>query len=243
MIDFEAGKTFLTARGINLCAVFDCATLPGDAIRPMAATGINPADFRRLVLLGNGGSGFWSSLEAFGFHTDDPVDHYARHLTRRLLHEFLDDPPSLLLYPGGAAAPSLTRLGELAGWGSPSPVFVGIHPDYGPWFAYRAAFLVDLDLPVDDVAPRPHPCDACLDKPCLSACPVGAARWPGPSDIDACARSRIEDGSPCADRCLARLACPVGAEHRYSLAQIRYHYLHSLPTIRSYYATQSERSL
>jgi hypothetical protein len=130
------------------------------------------------------------------------VDHYARHLTSRFLHEFLGAPPSLLLYPGGAGAPSLTRLGELAGWGAPSPVFVGIHPDYGPWFAYRAALLVDLNLPVDDVTRLPHPCDACPDKPRL-----------------------------------ARLACPVGAEHRYSLAQIRYHHFHSLPTIRSYYAT------
>lgn len=236
MTDFEIGKVFLTAHGINLCAVFDCAALPGDVTRPMAEAGIAISDFRRLVLLGNAGPGFWSSLEAFGFHTDDPVDHYAHRLARRFLREFLGDPPSLLLYPGGAAAPPLTRLGELAGWGSLSPVFVGIHPDYGPWFAYRAALLVDLDLPVDAVAPRAHPCDACLGKPCLAACPVGATRWPGPSDIDACARSRIENGSPCADRCLARLACPVGAEHRYSLAQIRYHYRHSLPTIRRHYA-------
>jgi len=232
---FEAGKVFLAERGVNLCAVLDLQALPGDVIGLLLEAGINVTDYLRLVLLGNGGKRFWSGLQEFGFHTDDPVDHYALYLTRQFLHDFLGDPHRVILYPGRPIAVPLTRLGELAGWGAPSPVFVGINPEFGPWFAYRSAFLVDLALPLSQASPPPYPCDACAAKPCLQACPASAVHWPGPSDIDVCARSRMADGSLCANRCLARMACPVGAEHRYTLEQIQYHYAHSLGPIRRYY--------
>lgn len=232
---FDAGKAFLANRGLNLCAVFDCEALPTDVVAPLLEAGIAITDYSRLLLLGNGGRRFWSTLHEFGIRTDDPVDYYALHLTQTFLRDYLDNPRRVLLYPNTSIAVPLVRLGELAGWGKPSPVFVGINPEFGPWFAYRSAFLIDLELPVSVISSTSHPCNTCVTKPCIQACPTKAVHWPDPSDINACARFRIADGSVCGDRCLARLACPVGVEHRYNMEQVQYHYAHSLGPIRRYY--------
>lgn len=70
----------------------------------------------------------------------------------------------------------------------------------------------------------PSPCTSCRDKPCLSACPVGAftgERY----EVAACARHLRTDQAP---RCMtlgcrARDACPVAPEKRYRDEQIRFH--------------------
>jgi hypothetical protein len=54
-------------------------------------------------------------------------------------------------------------------------------------------------------------------------------------DVFECSHFRLQENSPCHDRCLARLACPVAPEHRYELAQVQYHYGRSLQTIRTYF--------
>ena len=98
-----------------------------------------------------------------------------------------------------------------AGPARESPLGLLIHPDHGLWQAYRGALLFAeaLALPVADA--RPRPCEACADKPCLAACPVGAfdgARY----DVAACAgHLATSAGADCLSRgCLARRACPVG---------------------------------
>ena len=109
----------------------------------------------------------------------------------------------------------------LLGW---SPLGLNIHPTYGLWHAYRAALLfpVAFDLPV----PRSgaHPCDSCLAKPCLSACPVHAFS-PAGYDVPACAgHLKTSRGEACMSRgCLARHACPVGQGLGYAPAQAEFH--------------------
>src|SRR5690606_28118393 len=95
----------------------------------------------------------------------------------------------------------------------PSPIGLLVHPRYGPWHAFRGALLFDrqFDFPV----PRggPHPCDECTAKPCLDACPVGAFTPAGFAVVEC--RQHLADpaGRTCRERgCLARNACPVGAE-------------------------------
>jgi hypothetical protein len=50
-----------------------------------------------------------------------------------------------------------------------------------------------------------------------------------------CADYRKLAGSACAHTCLARLACPIGSEHRYDAEQLRHSYAISLQTIRKHY--------
>lgn len=228
---FAAGREFLQGQGLNLCAVFDCRTLPESITAPLRAQNIPLAHYARLVLIGNAGTALWPALLRFGLFTDDPLDYYSRTRTLEFGERYLDDPAPLLLFPQAYNVP-LQRLGTLAGWQQPSPLGLGIHPVYGLWFAYRAAFLSTLPLPLTCEPVRPSPCTDCRDRPCASACPAGAI---GPVfDLPTCADFRLRPDSSCADRCLSRLACPVGAEFRYPVAQIRYHYAHSLKALAHY---------
>ena len=49
-------------------------------------------------------------------------------------------------------------------------------------------------------------------------------------DWQACVDYRVAENT-CRDTCLARQACPVGPDHRYSREQMGYHYRISLRTI------------
>ncbi|MDX1523803.1 MAG: hypothetical protein R3264_19405 [Anaerolineae bacterium] len=232
--NLAAGIKYLADHGLNLYAVFDCATLPADIGQMIAATGLSPADYARLVLLGNGGTGFWPALQAYGMRTEHPVDHFSLTLAQTFITGYLGDPPTLIAYPGDYAIP-LQRLGQLAGWSHPSPLGLGISPVYGVWFAYRVAFFTTLPLPVTEQFITQSPCDTCLDKPCISACPVRAVRGIDVFDIPTCMDYRLSSNTTCADRCLSRLACPYFPQHRYPLAQVQYHYRRSLESIRLYY--------
>lgn len=230
----NAGITFLAEAGLNLFAVLDCAALPTAVADLMLAAGVPLAGYRRLVLLGHGGRRLWAALQEWGMQTADPVDDYSHTLTRQFIRDYLDDPPVCWLYPQTDYLVPLQQLGALAGWSYPSPLGQGIHPEYGVWFAYRAAFLTTAVLPLYGEPVRPSPCATCTDKPCITTCPVGGVRF-AHFDVDGCAHYRLCHHSPCADRCLARLACPFFPEHRYTLPQIQYHYRHSLQTLRHWY--------
>jgi len=238
MIDQEKlsqGIEFLAQRGLNLYAVLDCASLPGEVVQMMQEQDIPLTEYSRLVLLGHGGKQLWKAMAEVGWETDDPVDHYSLVTTKTFIDEYVGSPKYLMLYPMSYQI-HLQKLGELAGWGRHiSPLFIGISQEYGLWYAYRTAFLTALDLPLTEYPATESPCDSCHDKPCLSACPVGAVRAVDPFDIQKCADFRVMADSICQDRCLARLACPVAPEHRYELEQTQYHYRRSYETIKLYY--------
>lgn len=106
-----------------------------------------------------------------------------------------------------------------------SPLGLLIHPQYGLWHGYRGAlgFANVLDIAKPGVAD--FPCDACRDKPCLTTCSANAV-FADRFDVSAC-RSFLatsEGQSSCMQNgCLARNACPVGAQYRYPSEQLRFH--------------------
>jgi hypothetical protein len=105
-----------------------------------------------------------------------------------------------------------------------SPLGMLIHPDYGLWHSYRGALgFAELSSP-PVAAPRASPCETCRERPCLSACPVGAFTGEG-YDVATCARHLSRDeGRACMDGgCLARRACPIGPGYAHGSAQARFH--------------------
>lgn len=232
-VQWEAGVEFLAEAGLNLATVFDCDQLPEPVRQPLLKSGAPLADYGRLVLLGHGGRRLWEALQAFGMQTADPVDHYSLTMVQQCAERYWDRMAVHVLYPLTKYVVPLTQLGELVGWSQPSPLGQGIHPRFGLWFAYRAAFLTNADLPVTVWETAVSPCDTCAEKPCLTACPAGATHS-NTFNVTACADFRLQSGSPCAHQCLARLACPVAPQHRYTEAQIRYHYTHSLSSLHRY---------
>lgn len=218
----------LDAAGLNLQAVFEFSALPAD-VRAGVAACAPGTTYRQLILIANAGPAMWAALQAARVPGPDPMDDYSRTTVEAWCRDAPGNPHRLLLYPGDAPL-GLQRLGELAGWHHPSPFMVGIQPGWGSWFGYRVALLADTALPPTPRVEAPSPCASCSDRPCVAACP-GAALAPVFS-LDACLDWRLRPCSSCAETCLARLACPVGAEHRYPEAQIRHSYGGSLAMIR-----------
>jgi hypothetical protein len=231
-LKFSQGIDFLKSRGINLVAIFDVNSLP----QALKASGVKIKAGQRLVLLGHGGKRFWNELKREGiepFHSEVPVDFFSQKIAEQLVSDYWGAASIEWLYPGNAAI-SLQQLGKLAGWHHDSPMGLGIHPEHGLWFAYRALFLIKAALPPTSQLQSRSPCVSCSLKSCLSVCPAGALNTSEFVDLGCCGEFRIQDNSPCEDRCLAREACPVATQNQYDREQISYHYLHSLAAIRKY---------
>lgn len=233
---FQAGLRYLAARGLNLVAILDV----GDPLvrQALNQAKIERAQYRRLLLVAHGGRMLWRAFQAAGRggKTADPIDRYSRRAVSTVVSEFWGVAADgvTFLYPLTDHLIPLQQLGTAAGWSHRSPIGTDIHPDYGLWFAYRAAVLVENPLPLLSAPVRPSPCDTCVDQPCVTTCPAGAVGEIGRFGLNACVTHRLQSQSSCAGQCLARLACPAAVQHRYTAGQIAYHYGQSLKDIRRY---------
>jgi epoxyqueuosine reductase len=229
----KQGINTLFAKGLNLFSILDYSTLPKNAQASLADFHFPLTASTRIVLIGHGGKSLWGRLQ-INAATPDPIDQYSQAAAIAFAKETLGENEYRLIYPSDEPI-ALQQLGTMAGWHTPSPLGLGIHPHWGLWYAYRAALLTNATLPVM-VEPTPkRPCDRCLEKPCLSSCPAGALSEARQISMDQCAAYRLSDTTSCGDRCLARMSCAVSNEHRYTLEQIQYHYRLSLETLRHYY--------
>jgi methylmalonic aciduria homocystinuria type C protein len=112
---------------------------------------------------------------------------------------------------------AIQRLAHAAGLAYLSESHLSVHPLYGPWIALRAAVTFDVPGPAPVAPELAHPCGGCAGH-CLPAFERALAAGGGELTPEA-ARRDWQLWLACRD------ACPTGREHRYSDAQIRYHYL------------------
>lgn len=187
-----------------------------------------------LLLIGNAGTAMWDAFTRSGDRNiRDPLDTWLRPR--------IDAAASAIgahaVFPNGG--PPFVPVQDWAARAEPvhrSPIGIMIHPEFGLWHVYRAAFLFAgrMDLPPRE--DRQSPCDTCAKKPCLSVCPADAFR-PDRFDAPACA-AHVEsaDGMNCRTRgCLARRACPVGREYLYGREQQEFHTAAMLAAVRRGY--------
>ena len=186
---------------------------------------------RAVVVLGAGGRGFWDACAAAGTGGEDPLDRFAEHCVESIALDVLSAFDPVALYPHRFAREpvSFTHLALCAGLGVPSLLGILIRPDYGTWFALRAAVLVQADLPPSSRLDF-DPCPTCA-KPCLDACPAGAVSAGFGWDTPVCARHRLERGD-CGDGCHSRIACVYGREHCYPPEAQRHHQAYALGAMR-----------
>ena len=111
---------------------------------------------------------------------------------------------------------------------------VGINAQWGTWFAYRVVVLANTEFEPTRPEVGVSPCASCHESPCVDACP-GSAITDAGFDLQKCVAYRKKPDSACRATCLARLACPVRKEHRYSGEQIRHTYSISMRIIERYY--------
>jgi hypothetical protein len=174
-----------------------------------------------LVMVGNAGGVMWTAFESQIDGDPNPLDRWTKRIVDPLAERF----GAGAIYPFDRPHPPFQRWAKRAEGLQSSPLGLLIHADYGLWHAYRAALVFPQAMGgLKTGSQATHPCDSCLEKPCLSACPVDAFS-PGGYDVPACASYLASpDGESCKGAgCAARNACPVGPEFRYSDAQIRFH--------------------
>ena len=178
-----------------------------------------PEGCKTLILLGPHEPGFWATLtRSSEWREQDPVDRWSE----RVIGDLAQTIGGEALFPfGGPPYQPFIRWAQRSGSAWASPVTILVQARAGLMVSYRGAIALrrKIDLPTLPT----NPCDTC-EKPCLTACPVGALSASG-YDVDAChAFLDTEDGSDCLKRgCAVRRACPVSQTYGRVEEQSSYH--------------------
>jgi len=197
---------------------------PRGAFHPVAGDGVPPlgadAPVRTLVLAGNAGPQMWRAFDAARSAGPMSLDEWSA----RVLNELAARLGARAVFPFQRPYLPFQRWAMRAEACHPSPLGLLIHPDYGLWHGYRGALLFAAAIELPPPERRASPCASCADRPCLSACPVGAFDGKAYA-IPACARHlALEPETDCMEfGCVARHACPVGRDYRHAPAQARFH--------------------
>jgi hypothetical protein len=175
---------------------------------------------RSLVLIGNAGPAMFDRFAS----ERDPAHDLMDQWTQDVLGPLADELGARALFPFDMPHSPFLTWARAAGAGHTSPLGMNIHPKFGLWHAYRAAFIFDDAIELPPANHSKSPCETCADKPCLATCPVGAFSSGG-YDVPACAAHlSAAEGERCrTGGCMARNACPVGLEYFYSPDQTRFH--------------------
>ena len=242
---FRDIELYFKENGFNLIRRVDLKVYDANCAGNRASNSIMP-DAVSGILIGFAGREFWNHLNDFidGDHgsnisDSNPVDDYTlwhfeqskEILSRfRLSHEFC--------FPFGYESMALdfSLLGKLSGVGVPSLLGILIDPEYGTWISIRGLIITDLefghyDKPLDGF----NPCPDC-SKPCITSCPSSSIGEVVGWDHNKCIDYWVESGD-CINGCYSRIACPYGAEHRYSSKQMTHHQ----KSVFSYLETQKHR--
>ncbi|MCB1756652.1 MAG: hypothetical protein KDJ38_14105 [Gammaproteobacteria bacterium] len=178
-----------------------------------------------LLLVGNIGSSLWRFFRQSPEYKDGaahPLDRWSRRIGDTIAGEF----GGIALYPfnGPPFLPFLHWINKTEGLQA-SPLGLSIHPRYGLWHAYRFALLLPFALkPLTTAEATAHPCDQCLSKPCLDACPVDAFTGKEYKSDQCIDYLRSNRQSACMlGSCLARRACPVGQGYIYEAEHAQFH--------------------
>ena len=173
-------------------------------------------DTRFVILIGNAGP---DMFRRFAREGRGSLDDW----TRAVIEPLAADLDARALFPFDVPHQPFLSWARRGGAGHVSPLGLNIHPTYGLWHAYRAALLFPVEFDLPRVSAGAHPCETCVAKPCLSACPVSA--FDGKNyDVDACGVHINAGANACMDGgCLARRACPIGIQYQYAKPQAQFH--------------------
>ena len=174
------------------------------------------------VLIGTDAN-WWDEFIAsaeYGDQAKDPVDRWSK----RILGALADQIGAQAYFPsdGPPYAPFIAwALATGRFWQSPTGMMV--HDTAGLMISIRGA----LEMPVAPSASRvaQNPCETCVERPCISACPVDALSATAPYDVPAC---KTYLGTPGGEACMTlgcqvRRACPISQRFERPHAQSAFH--------------------
>ncbi len=176
-----------------------------------------------LFILGTG-PGFWPLFRGSGAHSDgraDPLDRWSKRVIGAMAATF----GATCSFPSdGPPYPPFIAWSVQTGRFFSSPVGMLVHDQAGLMVSMRGSLQFDevLPLPAQAVA---TPCDSCVDRACLDACPVGALGGETGYDVAACHRFLdTAAGAECMSQgCRARRACPVSRRFGRDPEQSAFH--------------------
>jgi hypothetical protein len=199
----------LSGTGINVVASCGAAEYDAGAPAPFRSDLLLPAA-RGVVVAASAGPALWRGFQSEVrtrpglWDLPHPYDTFVAGLLARADAALEAASVRFVRFDAAVEAPvrvSFVALGRLVGLGVPGPFGLLIHPEHGPWWALRGAWIVDAD--VEARAPFVSPCADCA-APCVG----GWARAGGIPEASAEVRAR----------------CVVGQTSRYDDDQIAYHY-------------------
>lgn len=146
----------------------------------------------------------------------DPLDAYTERCVSRAVGALGVPAAVRFAHEVGERCVAMQRLAHVAGLAYLTETHLSVHPTYGPWIALRAAVTLPLPGPFGAEPALAHPCGGCEHgcRPAFERA-LGALAGP-PSEASVRASWQLW-----AD---FRGACPIGRDHRYPEAMLRYHY-------------------
>jgi len=179
-----------------------------------------PEGTKTLLLLGPDPENFWPMLQSSAeFQAADPVDRWSR----RVIGNWACELGAKALFPFGEPLRPFISWALQSGRCHLSPATLLVHDTYGLMVSFRGALALRqcIELPP---AP-PSPCSTCVDKPCITACTVGALG--SGYYTDKCHAHLDTAGNDCMSKgCRARRACPVSPQRPDAQSAHHMRYFH-----------------
>lgn len=182
-----------------------------------------PEGCRTVLMIGPAEPGFWEVFQdsaEYGDGRRDPLDRWSK----RVLGGWADARGGVAVFPsdGPPYAPFIAWA-KATGRVHNSPAGILVHDRAGLMVSFRGALALRERVALRPAPPSP--CESCLARPCLSACPVGALAEGQEYDVPACHdwldRDKTRD---CMTRgCAVRRACPVSQSYGRPEAQSAFH--------------------
>ncbi|WP_299612580.1 ferredoxin [uncultured Tateyamaria sp.] len=190
------------------------------AVAPYGLSVMGHTDTRVLV---GPDADWWDSFTRSTEYRDgqpDPIDRWSK----RVLGDVAQALGAVAVFPsdGPPYAPFIAwALATGRFWQSPTGMM--IHDTAGLMISIRGA--IEFSDPIESVPAGTNPCDRCDDRPCVTACPVGALSADAPYDVPACkAYLDMPAGVQCMTwGCHVRRVCPVSQRFDRSDAQTAFH--------------------
>ena len=175
-----------------------------------------------IVLVGTNAD-FWGVFRTAPEYCDG-IPHPVDRWSKRLLGDLAKDLAGSCVFPsdGPPYAPFIAwARASHRFWQSPTGMLV--HDHAGLMISIRGALIINASI--SEAIDKQSPCDQCLDRPCVTACPVDALSDKHPYDVPAC-KTHISsaDGTDCMEMgCATRRACPVSQAFNRSPDQSAFH--------------------
>lgn len=193
-----------------------------------------PGDTKTLIMLGPKEPGFWTYIikqDEFKDGLPNPLDRWSKRVIDTIGEETKGEPA----YPfGGPPYHPFMTWALKTGRSWHSPIKFLVHDTSGLLVSYRGVLGYSEFFHLPPPPPQ-SPCVTCIDKPCITACPVDVLT-PEIYDADGC-RKYIgsSEGHECLRLgCNVRRICPISATYQRDIRQSEFHQIAFLKNAPNY---------